>query len=684
MKSSNFKKLGILVALIGMGFMANAQSAGRLAKIADKAYEDENYYTAAIIYQKLVSIYEGEAISTEGTLYPYQVDRADNTQQNFDMYREHMLRLANSYYNYAQYDMAAKWFGKYVTLSDKITPQTYFTYGLSLRADTQYDDAIKQFKKVESNIKVDSTLKANATYEILCCEFAIDATEHPEVVLFEKMDSTYINTEDASNYAAHQYLNENGDTVIMFTTTRFSYDNPDGSYRYLNELVTYQNEKISRDNIIEVADGSSLAASSLSGDGEFLYGVWWSEEPGFEKPHQIFRAVKQADGSWGEMEILGPDVNDETGMNIYPYVSTDGSRLFFSSNRQGGFGGYDIYMVPLDGEGLPNGRAINLGEQINSKGNERTPYWNPITETLYYSSDGLVGMGGLDIYKSSRENGTWTKAENMGYPYNSASDDAYPYFVDDSEDYGFLSSDRSKECCYELFKVEVGFYHAKGLVVEKGSTVPVPNAKLELKDGRGKLIDSLRTDSLGKYDFPLRTNQEYFITATLEGFLDGKTEYTTPAMVTVSDTVTLDTIEMIPLRVGQAVVLNNIFYDYDKATLRPESKYELNRLLEELLKHPELVVEIGSHTDSRGSDKYNEDLSQRRSESVVAYLVKNGLSQENILARGYGESQPIAPNDNADGSDNPEGRQLNRRTEFKVLGNNGRESAYFSETYSSQ
>lgn len=663
---------GLLAILYFAGF---GQSSVEIEEMANKAFQQENYYTAAIYYKKLVDLYEGNSISANNASYPYQYVQSNKAALSFEAYKKHMRKLADSYRLYSDFTDAEKYYAKAVSLEEEKSTSTIYYYGKVLRANKKYKEAIVEFDKVENS---NDDFKQSADFERKCCRFALEETIHPCVAFVEKVDTQNVDIQGSSDYGALLSLDENGDTNMLFTTTRFTMPDKSGrGFKYKNELLSYTDGEVGKDRVLNLNEDVNSAAATLSKNGKLMFVVIWSVDAKDNPEKYKICRVTRNEKSWSDPEPLPETVNKPKSENLYPSVSADGRKLFFSSNRKGGEGGFDIYEVDLDKNGWPVSQASNLGSAINTPKDEKTPFFYQPQNILYFSSEGYIGMGGLDIFSARWTGEEWTAPENLGYPINSANDDVYPYisYFDSGE--GFITSDRANDCCYDLFSFKKGYYHARGIVVEQNTKVSVPNASIDVKDSAtGRVLKTMQTDSMGRYNFALRLNEHYKVRASAPDFLDGKIFYDTPAQVDHPDTVDLPPIEMIPLRLGQPVVLKNIFYDFDKATLRPESKYELNLLLEELLKHPDLVVEIGSHTDSKGTMAYNLDLSQRRSQSVVDYLVDHGLPERNITAKGYGESRPIASNKKPDGSDNPDGRQLNRRTEFKVISKGER---YISE-----
>lgn len=648
----------------------------------DRAFNDGNYYTAAAYYEKLIDEVKGQTDgASEDPAFPYEVELPSEGEKDFETYQYIIDKLARSYRLYNDYPKAEIWYAKSNSLKEGKDMNTLYWYGVVLRANEKYDEAIIQFDKILKNESESSLNYKRAEFQKECCLFAQRSTEHPKLVFLNRIEEGEVNKDGSSNYAYTRSPSEKG---YVFTTTRYTIKDPlSDAYRYNNTLLANSDTGLAELDI-PLEKAYNIAAPSVTDDGKTMYFNIWSdikdqeEEEGEKAVHKIYMSYKK-DGKWSIPADMGLAVNAVNARNLYPNVSGDGTVLYFASDRAGGAGGLDIYKVNLDSRGLPEGPAENLGLDINTKEDDAHPYFNVSEQMLYFSSDGRVGVGGLDIFKSSWEGESWTEPENMGYPVNSSKDDAYPFVFADNERKGVISSDRSAECCYELFEYELGYYYGKGLVVDKATQEPVAGATIHFIDSTTQaVLDSMVTDSNGIYHYELELNRNYLIKASMKDYLSSSAPFITPESVTESDTVDFPLLELISIKVGSKVVLNNIFYDFNSADLRVESKFELNKLVDELVKHPELVVEIGSHTDSVGSDQYNIDLSQRRSQSVVDYMISQGIPRSKIQAKGYGESQPVARNTNPDGTDNPEGRQLNRRTEFKVLSNDGMKVEYES------
>lgn len=318
----------------------------------------------------------------------------------------------------------------------------------------------------------------------------------------------------------------------------------------------------------------------------------------------------------------------------HPAVSPDGEYLYFVSDMPGGYGGKDIWRISLKER---QGSLVNLGPDINTEGNDDFPYVRS-DGSLYFSSDGHPGMGGLDIFRATAVGDPadlrW-KVENMGFPINSAGDD-FGITFGKGED-GFFSSNRGDARGYDhiySFEYDPVRITIEGLVMDKDEE-PVKNAIIRIVGNDGSNQKEVARDD-GSFSFALQRGVKYVMLAGAKGYLNQKQEF-------ASDSTMEDAnywVEFILPSISKPSVVENIFYDYDKADLRPESKTALNELIAVLHDNPNVTIEMASHTDRWGSDAYNINLSERRAKSVVDYLVENGISRDRLQPHGYGKSRP--------------------------------------------
>jgi outer membrane protein OmpA-like peptidoglycan-associated protein len=377
--------------------------------------------------------------------------------------------------------------------------------------------------------------------------------------------------------------------------------------------------------------------------------------------------AKMVDGKWANPKALPFNDNKEYSVG-HPALTADGQRMYFISDRPDGFGGTDIYYA--DRKDSTWGKPVNAGGSVNTSGDEMFPSIHKFTdgkEVLYFSSDGHAGDGGLDIFFTILKDKTPGTVTRSLAPINSSYDD-FGLVYNDDERSGYLSSNRGNtEGRDEIyaFKRKANFFYVKADVLFKGSEQPVGDIKVEVVNAKTGKVDSMITDSTGgiffeadsmtTYSFAVR--KEGFFTAVgavdIEGF-HGKLRDTAHVKLYMDEIV-----------INKPIRLENIYYDFDKWNIRPDAATELDKLVRVMKDNPRIKIELGSHTDCRGSDKYNDRLSQRRAESAVSYIISKGISADRITAHGYGES--VLLNKCDDGVECTEQEhQWNRRTEFKV------------------
>ncbi len=389
--------------------------------------------------------------------------------------------------------------------------------------------------------------------------------------------------------------------------------------------------------------------------------------------------------AWSEPRIL--PISKQDAWDSSPAFSRDGRTIYFASNRKNSKaqGGIDLYSARMSSRGRFS-KVKNLGTPINTPGNEMFPYIADDGK-LYFSSTGHPGFGGLDLFVATRKSGE-VFVTNLGQPVNTPSDDFGIFLF--KADRGFFTSNRpggkGDDDIYTFVNEDPNlktvnyFLHGLTLTHDKlDSTVILPNVKVSLVDFNDNVLDEVITDDGGNFKFRVYENENYVLMAEKQGqekqkYYVTRLDYTTigrsiaqEELTKLVTNVTFDTLMYLePIIIDRSIVLENIYYDFAKWNIRADAAQELDKLVDILYDNPEISIELSSHTDSVDTESYNQRLSQRRAESAVDYIVAAGINQSRITAKGYGESQPIARNTNPDGTDNPEGRQKNRRTEFKV------------------
>lgn len=368
----------------------------------------------------------------------------------------------------------------------------------------------------------------------------------------------------------------------------------------------------------------------------------------------------------------------------HPSLSADGKTLYFASNLSGGIGGLDIWKVTRDSDKGEWGKPVNLGAEINTPNNEAFPFIHP-DGTLYFASTGRPGMGGYDIF-IARQKGSSYAVENMGYPINSSSDDFGITFLTGKET-GYFTSRRpggKGEDDVYMFHLPPIAINISGTVIDSKHKKPVEGSIIKLLGNDGTTVNT-QTGADGTFKFMMKPNTDYIVIATKKGYLNGKYKANTFDIKGSKEFTT--SIEMTSYE--KPVEVPNIFYDFDKWNLKPESTAALDLLIETLNDNPSIIIEMGSHTDIRGGLEYNYKLSQNRAQAAVDYLIEKGIPTERLRAKGYASSAPkvvdeqiakqypflpvgtvlddqfIAKLDSDQKKDIS--HQLNRRTEFRVI-----------------
>lgn len=416
---------------------------------------------------------------------------------------------------------------------------------------------------------------------------------------------------------------------------------------------------------------------SFTPDGSTMYLTKARREPNADTGVEIYTS-QRSDAKWSTPVKF--EITADTLSNYgHPAVSPDGTYLYFTSDMPGGSGGYDIWRINLKERA---GSLENLGEWINTPGDEMFPYVRS-DSLIYFASDGHAGFGGLDLFRARlTPSGGW-QVTNMGTPMNSSADDFGITFGDGES--GFFSSNRGDAKGYDhIYSFELPDLSIilSGWVLDRDEE-PVPNAVIRIVGDDGSNQKEV-AKSDGSFRFPLNRGVSYVMQAGAKGYLNARQQFT-------SDTAEEDaeyTVDFILASIHKPVVVDNIFYDFDKATLRPESKEALDSMAKVLNDNPTVTIEMASHTDRKGSEEYNINLSKRRAKSVIDYLIEVGIAPARLQYQGYGKSRPktitkklarqfpqfeegtvLTPDfiDSLSPEDQEIADQINRRTEFQVL-----------------
>ncbi|MDY0089877.1 MAG: OmpA family protein [Flavobacteriaceae bacterium] len=590
---------------------------------------------------------------------------------------ETLQKLGNTYYFNGKLEESAKWFGELFALSEDVEPEYFFRYAQSLKAVGQYQKADEMMKKFNEKSGNDSRgilakeqknylneiAKNSGRYNIDNAGINSEYSDYGSAFLGEKV--VFTSARDTGNFAKrkHSWTGE------YFTRLYVADMSEDGSLsepkKFANELRTRVNESTP----VFTKDGKTVYFTR----NNFDKGKRGKDDLG-NTYLKIYKATLNDDGKWEKITAL--PFNSDDYQTAHPALSPDEKTLYFASDMPGTLGLSDIFKVSINDDGS-FGTPENLGSVINTEGRETFPFISANNE-IYFASDGHPGLGGLDIFAAQiKEDGTIKDIHNLGEPANSSYDD-FAYIINSGSKRGFLSSNRpngdGNDDIYKFLETkELQFTCEQilfGIVTDEETGEVLANTKLTLFDEKFNKIKETVSDSEGKYDFgEVECEKKYYVRAEKE-------EYVTKEMPVIIGKESGETelpIELEkaikPVQVGddlaKAFGIKIIYFDLDKWNIRPDASVELAKILDVMREHPNMKIDVRSHTDSRQTHRYNEVLSERRAKSTMNWLISKGIDKSRLTGRGYGETQLV--NKCADGVECTEDEhQLNRRSEFII------------------
>jgi outer membrane protein OmpA-like peptidoglycan-associated protein/tetratricopeptide (TPR) repeat protein len=405
-------------------------------------------------------------------------------------------------------------------------------------------------------------------------------------------------------------------------------------------------------------------AQSISSDGSFMVFTGCNREDGYGRCDLYYSELRG--DKWTVPRNLGGTINTPFGEK-QPSLSSDGRILYFVSNRNDGLGGYDVWISYKQDDGSW-GSPVNAGDSINTPGDEHSPFIHPDNQTLYFSSDGWPGLGLFDIFITRKtSDSTWSTPVNLGYPINTNGNEE-GLIVNAKGQTAYYSSDRSSDQARDIFyfnlyeevrPIKVSYMKGRVYDVETKQRL---GARFELinLNTASPIMVSTSDPETGEFLVCIPANADYALNVSRTGYLFYSDHFETRQVYERTHPFLKD-IPLQPIRVGERIILRNVFFEYNKHDLKSESRIELNKVVKLMNDNPTLVVELSGHTDNTGTAEYNQTLSENRALSVRNYLVENGIDEARMTYKGYGLTMPIATNETE------EGRATNRRTELKIL-----------------
>lgn len=645
--------------LIAFAFSCKAQPPAQYSstnKKAVKAYKQAESYLA---------YYQFDAAIAE-------LQKAKDADPNFI---ECYLLQADIHNAKQEWQKAVDEYKKAFALNPKFSYYSYLDCANAELKLGKYEDAKKDYEMFLS-MKRSSTKPMDieqAENGIKSCDFAIRAMANP--VPFKP-----VNMGDMINSKECEYFpNITADeSTFLFTRNEIVVDPKTGAKQRSQEdfYISYQQSdgtwSLAKALGPPINTPTNEGAPSLSADGRFLFFAACEGYDGYGAGRQGFGSCdiffsKKVDGQWSRPANVGAPLNTAS-WETQPSFSSDGKTLYYVSNRKGGYGNGDIWMSELG----PNNQwstPVNLGAKINTPGNEEAVFIHPDNQTLYFASDGHIGMGGLDLYVCRRDSaGNWGEPQNLGYPINTSGNES-GLIVGASGNYAYFSSTGSNSIgCDDLFMFELpdpakpnAVTYMEGKVYDIKTKKPL-FAYFELRDVETGLliVSSTSSEKTGEFKLLLPANKNYALSVVASGYCFHSESFEL-VQQKVNQPFRKD-VGMIPLEIGSVVIMKNIYFETGKYNLTKDSDAELTTLLNFLQQNDSIKIEISGHTDNVGDKKMNQTLSENRAKSVYNYLVANGIDASRLTYKGYGDTQPVVPNDT------PENRQINRRTEFKIIG----------------
>lgn len=662
-----------------LAFMSMAQSDSKYVKQADDVYDFGAKEDAQQLYMLALE------------------ENPNNIKANFMsgvIYIETIHKPRGLKYFLKAFEIDAKYNPSLINQDYKQSLLYYI--GSSYHYSHDFENAINYYKRYKGNLDLDFTTKrlSKEVYDVentdierrlFECMNGKDFIANPVDVKIENLGDQ-INTP----YGDYTPVVSADEKVLVFTSRRpgGTSDDVHTDNKYYEDVYISHKQGDNwgqAENIGTVINTETFdATSSLSSDGKILY--IYNDEKGGTLYSSTFE--EESNGEWGTLKII-PQLKSKSSHETHVTTTADGKKMIFTSDRDGGLGDLDMWMAEQD----DNGKwlePVNLGETLNTPYEERGPFILADGSAMYFSSQGHKGMGGHDIFRTDwdEDKKEWSEPENIGYPINTADDDVYISYTGDGRR-GYYASIKDEglgdKDIYVLYlpepeiidtveKIDTPVVVAKkapslkpvtlrGIITDASTGEPI-SAELEIRNSSdNSVVTVINTGNDGTYRYTFSNSKEleYQLNAQKPGYIYSNATAVIPAMDTIAQEVERN-LALQKAVVGKKVIIRNIYYHFDKYSLKSESYAELDKIEKLLNENPNMKLEISGHTDKIGSLAYNVVLGKRRAKAVVKFLVNKGISSDRLISKGYGETKPLVSND-----DETDGREINRRTEFIIL-----------------
>lgn len=624
-------------------------------------YSQKKYHTnskkAIKQFEKALEFYQINNISKAN----FYINKAIEKDPNFLEAYLLLADISNSQNNIIDEE---KYLIQAYHIDSKNEDALYFLANLYFNKN-EYKRALKYFNELFKLNNIDEKIKKKSFLNKKLCEFRLKALKNP--VSFQPQNlGKNINT-----IYDEYFPSLTADDEYIYYTIKIPTNNSMVTSGFQEDIYASRKNKTgkwqqAKSLGAKINSNGNEGAPAISPDGNILFFTNCTCEDGLIRCCDLYFSILQ-NNEWSQPYKIPEPVNSKY-WESQPCFSSDGKTLYFVSNRPGGKGKMDIWKSEV----LPSGKwsnPLNLGDSINTEGNEMTPFIHPDNQTLYFSSDRWYGMGGMDIFISRKkdENNNWKKPENIGYPINTYKDETR-LIVNTKGNKAYFASNIDSTKGYDIFSFDLPksispqrVIFVKGIVYDE-ENMKLLSSNVELMDLEGeKIIQKTATEvGFGNFLICLSEKNNYGLNINAKGYLFHSENFSLNDLPDSIYSYYMD-IPLKKIKSGQKIILKNIFFETDSYKLKKESFVELSKLLQFLNNNPKVKVEIGGHTDNIGGAKYNQTLSENRAKSVVNYLFEKGISKKRLRFKGYGLTQPIADNNTK------QGRAKNRRTEFKII-----------------
>ena len=633
-------------------------------QLADQYFAAGEYYTAAYLYEQYLNPAKTNTKAPAFTTYAKKGRVAEDNQNRS---RASILYKQAESYRLAHYWVNAD--SAYKKCTDN--KDALYWSAVCERSLGKYDEAEENIRKYLNAAGINMPLKEAAEKELQTLQYIRQQLAAAD---FAPVKASKLKTPDSYEKGAFAVRAVSGNQYLV-SSTKTDSAGAKGANPHTGRLfyATLKNDSLAQLTpvvlpVAGISDNQGVA--SFTADGNRIYFTQWRKEKG-RIVSNIYYIIKHGDGGWTEPVLL-PQVNTTGFSSKQPFCSDDGIYLYFSSDRPGGSGGFDIWYAPIYEDGSA-GSPVNAGSKINTAGDEQAPFYHTKSGTLVFSTNGRPGMGGYDLFSVKGSDAAWGTPRNMGYPVNSSRDDIY-FFASEATPLltnAIVGSDRGTGCCLENYFLTRSLKNKRlgGIVRDHKDNVPVADADIVLTDPAGKTW-ATKTDGEGKYLFDTIKNDysNYKITITKPYYND------TTDVVKINDTTEVnlltDQVFNTDMYINKKFILSaenvvTVYFDFDMSNLKTEAVNKLDSIYNILMQFPASTLQISGYTDGKGSEEYNKKLSDRRARTCADYFIKKGVAASRITFQSFGACCPLEL-ELINGRDNPDGRSRNRRALINI------------------